>query len=93
MEQLLSQRISNARPSFIREVLKVADNPGIISFAGGLPNPTLFPVAALKQASAAILDEEGEAALQYTATEGHGGLRRWNAVEQRPGLRRHILRR
>ena len=83
MEQLLSQRISNARPSFIREVLKVADNPGIISFAGGLPNPTLFPVAALKQASAAILDEEGEAALQYTATEGHGGLRRWIAERYR----------
>ncbi len=83
MKQLLSQRISNARPSFIREVLKVAGNPGIISFAGGLPNPALFPIAALKQASAAVLDEEGGAALQYASTEGHADLRRWIAERYR----------
>lgn len=83
MEQLLSQRINHAQPSFIREVLKVAGNPGIISFAGGLPNPALFPVAALKHATAAVLDEEGAAALQYTSTEGHAGLREWIAERYR----------
>ena len=83
MEQLLSQRINHAQPSFIREVLKVAGQPGIISFAGGLPNPALFPVAALKEATAAILDEEGEAALQYTSTEGNAELRAWIAERYR----------
>lgn len=83
MEQLLSQRIRGSRPSFIREVLKLAGQPGIISFAGGLPNPALFPVAALKRAAAAVLDDEGAAALQYTSSEGDAGLRQWIAARYR----------
>ncbi len=90
MEQLLSQRINHAQPSFIREVLKVAGQPGIISFAGGLPNPALFPVAALKDATAAVLDEEGEAALQYTSTEGNAELRTWIAERYRTCQGLHI---
>ncbi len=90
MEQLLAQRIRHAQPSFIREVLKVAGQPGIISFAGGLPNPALFPLAALKQATAAVLDSEGEAALQYASTEGHAGLREWIAARYRARQGLHI---
>ena len=51
-------------------ILKVAANPEIISFAGGLPNPHLFPVKAIDQACQDVLREQGAAALQYAATEG-----------------------
>ncbi|MGL4717388.1 MAG: PLP-dependent aminotransferase family protein, partial [Aeromonas sp.] len=44
MQPFFAQRFEKVEPSFIREILKVATNPEIISFAGGLPNPHLFPV-------------------------------------------------
>ena len=60
-------------------ILKVAANPEIISFAGGLPNPHLFPVKAIDQACQDVLREQGAAALQYAATEGFAPLRQYIA--------------
>jgi 2-aminoadipate transaminase len=65
--------------SFIREILKVTQSPDIISFAGGLPNPALFPVEELAKTAQSVISEEGTAALQYATTEGHPPLREWIA--------------
>ena len=65
------------RPSAIREILKVTESPEIISFAGGLPAPELFPVEAAMMAAAVVLGGDGAAALQYSTTEGYRPLREW----------------
>jgi 2-aminoadipate transaminase len=65
--------------SFIREILKVTQSPDIISFAGGLPNPSLFPIHELADTARSVITEEGTAALQYATTEGHPPLREWIA--------------
>jgi DNA-binding transcriptional MocR family regulator len=69
------------RSSEIRELLKLIDRPGMISFAGGIPDPALFNVAAFSAAYGRILGDAaaGARALQYSATEGHPPLRRWIA--------------
>jgi 2-aminoadipate transaminase len=67
------------KPSAIREILKVTETPEIISFAGGLPAPELFPVAAIAQAAAECLADDGPAALQYGPSEGYTPLREWIA--------------
>ena len=74
-----ASRMAEAKASEIREILKVTQNPQVISFAGGLPAPELFPVDAVKKADAAVLDEDGMKALQYTTTEGYDPLRTWIA--------------
>lgn len=73
----LAARAANLPPSAVREILKVAESPEILSFAGGLPAPELFPVAAIAAAHARVLAEDGPAALQYSTTEGYGPLREW----------------
>src|SRR5678815_5944859 len=65
-------RMADMPPSAVREILKVAERPDILSFAGGLPAPELFPVDAIAQAHADVLREAGGAALQYSTTEGFG---------------------
>lgn len=67
--------VHQGKPSFIREILKVTAQPGVISFAGGLPAPELFPVTELAQAVSAALEEQGPAMLQYSASEGDPYLR------------------
>lgn len=69
-----AHRLDSVQPSFIREILKVTANPEIISFAGGLPNPDLFPVEEMATA-AQVLRDEGRTALQYSTTEGDPELR------------------
>jgi 2-aminoadipate transaminase len=64
-----------AHKSFVREILKVTEKPEIISFAGGLPNPRCFPVREVSDATQKVLSESGEAALQYSTTEGYLPLR------------------
>ncbi len=80
----LAQRAQRMNPSVIREILKVTEKPGIISFAGGLPSPQTFPINAFAQACDAVLRGRGEAyaqsALQYAASEGYGPLREWVAA-------------
>jgi 2-aminoadipate transaminase len=61
--------------SVIRELLKLTEQPDVISFAGGLPAPEMFPVEEFKQASEKVLAEHGAKALQYGATEGYMPLR------------------
>jgi 2-aminoadipate transaminase len=73
-------RISRLKASEIRELLKITEFPEIISFAGGLPAPELFPVDELVDVSARVLREEGRSALQYTTTEGYLPLREWIAA-------------
>jgi 2-aminoadipate transaminase len=70
----LARRAERMNPSVIREILKVTEKPGIISFAGGLPSPKTFPVSAFAEACAKVLREDGQAALQYSASEGYGPL-------------------
>ncbi len=61
--------------SAIRELLKLTANPEIISFAGGLPAPEVFPLREIEAASDRILEEHGTSALQYSTTEGYLPLR------------------
>jgi 2-aminoadipate transaminase len=75
MNWTLAARAEKMNPSVIREILKVTEKPGIISFAGGLPSPKTFPVAEFAEACAKVLREDGHAALQYAASEGYGPLR------------------
>ncbi|WP_078412445.1 aminotransferase-like domain-containing protein [Priestia abyssalis] len=75
MENKFAKRTHLAKSSETREILKVTERPEVISFAGGLPAPELFPVEALKDACNAVLNEEGAASLQYSTTEGYIPLR------------------
>ncbi|MBK7026698.1 MAG: PLP-dependent aminotransferase family protein [Polaromonas sp.] len=70
-----AKRAEKMNPSVIREILKVTDKPGIISFAGGLPSPQTFPIPEFAAACAKVLAEDGKSALQYAASEGFGPLR------------------
>ncbi|MCY1167062.1 2-aminoadipate transaminase [compost metagenome] len=80
MNWKMADRAEKMNPSVIREILKVTEKPGIISFAGGLPSPKTFPIAAFAAACANVLGSDGEAALQYAASEGYGPLREWVAA-------------
>jgi len=71
----LARRAKRMNPSVIREILKVTERPGIISFAGGLPSPRTFPIPEFAAACEKVLRDDGPAALQYAASEGHGPLR------------------
>jgi DNA-binding transcriptional MocR family regulator len=76
--QIFATRNDRMKASEIRELLKLLDQPDIISFAGGIPDPDLFPAEAFQQAFAAALTPENQAtALQYSVSEGYGPLRDW----------------
>ena len=70
-----ASRMDLLKGSEIRELLKLTAQPDILSFAGGMPAPELFPVEQMMEASRAVLEENGRAALQYSSTEGHPRLR------------------
>ena len=70
-----ASRMDLLKGSEIRELLKLTAQPDIISFAGGMPAPELFPVEQMMQASEAVLKENGRVALQYSSTEGYPRLR------------------
>jgi 2-aminoadipate transaminase len=67
--------MNNVPRSFIREIFKVTDNPGMISFAGGLPSADFFPALEIRESCVKVIDEEGRSALQYSNTEGYAPLR------------------
>lgn len=75
MDARFAARMANVHRSFIREILKVTQKPEVISFAGGLPAPELFPVGDLEKAAVKVIGTEGRSALQYSTTEGHPPLR------------------
>ena len=79
MEFKMARRMSDIKASEIREILKITERPEVISFAGGLPAPELFPVEAIKEVNRMVLDSDGAKALQYTTTEGFKPLREWIA--------------
>jgi 2-aminoadipate transaminase len=76
----LARRAERMNPSVIREILKIAERPGIISLAGGLPSPDTFPVEAMREATARVLRDAPREALQYAASEGYAPLREWVAA-------------
>src|SRR3972149_733707 len=73
--QRYAQRTQRMSSSMIRELLKFTAQPDIISFAGGLPAPELFPIEETKAATDVVLSEMGQQALQYSPTEGYVPLR------------------
>ncbi|MBN1184430.1 MAG: PLP-dependent aminotransferase family protein [Bacteroidales bacterium] len=76
-DSFLSSSCKNIPSSFLREILDLATQPGMISFAGGLPNPELFPVEPIKQALQKVLTEDGQNILQYSGSQGYLPLREW----------------
>ncbi|HEY1149151.1 MAG TPA: PLP-dependent aminotransferase family protein [Pseudoduganella sp.] len=74
-----SERAMQMQSSFIREILKVTQQPEIISFAGGLPSPATFPVEVMQKAFDKVLSTTGKTALQYGPTDGYMPLRQWIA--------------
>jgi 2-aminoadipate transaminase len=70
-----ADRMGSVHKSFIREILKVTQDPSIISFGGGLPNPSSFPILEISEAAEKVLRASGEDALQYSTTEGYLPLR------------------
>lgn len=71
----LARRMESLRASEIRELLKVTEQAGMISLAGGLPAPETFPAGELAAAVVRLLEERGPAAMQYSTTEGYRPLR------------------
>lgn len=78
-----ADRIHRASPSFIREILKVTEDPEVISFAGGLPNPVSFPIDALRDSAERAIHTGGSRLFQYAATEGYLPLREHIAEKYR----------
>src|SRR5690554_893344 len=74
-----SDRILNTPPSFVRNILKVAGSPDVISFAGGLPNPISFPIDALQQSITDSIEKNGASLFQYSTTAGYLPLREFIA--------------
>src|SRR6201993_1557195 len=70
-----AQRTKSVKSSIIRELLKLTQRPEVISFAGGLPAPEVFPVARFEEACHRVLATQASAALQYGPTEGYRPLR------------------
>ncbi|MFP4664385.1 MAG: PLP-dependent aminotransferase family protein [Bacteroidales bacterium] len=75
LNSIYSESAQGMKRSAIREILKLTQNPDIISFAGGLPAPESFPVDDIAKVSQKVLEEQGTAALQYGTTEGFVPLR------------------
>ena len=83
-----ARRIDAMKASEIRELLKLTARPDIISFAGGLPAPELFPVEEMKAAALAVMEESGRQAMQYSTTDGFPRLR--EQIAQRMGEKNGI---
>ena len=84
-----AQRTARLRASTIREMLKVTQQPDIISFGGGLPAPELFPTREIAECTTEVMESYGAAALQYGVTEGIPEMRSW--VAQRLANRLHAV--
>ncbi len=70
IHDIFAKRVAGVKSSAIRDILKLMSRPGIISFAGGLPAPELFPVKELSDAAVKVLSKYSSSALQYSTTEG-----------------------
>ncbi|MDR1961429.1 MAG: PLP-dependent aminotransferase family protein, partial [Gracilibacteraceae bacterium] len=93
MDYFFSDRISSLQPSAIREILKAASDPGVISLAAGNPAPEAFPRAEIAEITAEILSRDSTAALQYGISEGYEPLRlAVSALLRRQGIGRDFDR-
>ena len=86
--QIFAERVQQVPQSFIREILKVTANPDMVSFAGGLPNPSLFPLNEMEECAGLVFQKRGRQVLQYSETEGYYPLREFIAqrYQQKFGL-------
>ncbi len=75
INDFLSKNAKCMKPSPIRALLNIVNQPGIISFAGGFPNPETFPIEDLRKMMNEVLEEQGAKALQYGGTDGNAVLR------------------
>lgn len=75
MEYRFSDRVSNLKPSAIREIFKYASDPQVVSLSAGNPSPDAFPAKAIAEISAKVLAENPNSVLQYSVTEGYTPLR------------------
>ncbi|MDP3176306.1 MAG: PLP-dependent aminotransferase family protein [Spirochaetaceae bacterium] len=88
LEALYSKNASNMKKSVIRELLKLTQQPDIISFAGGLPAPEVFPVEDLRAAADRVFTKHAKVALQYGTTEGDNELKaRLIEFEEKQGVK------
>ena len=85
-----AERTNNMEGSAIRELLKLTQKPEVISFAGGMPAPELFPVAEMIEVSKKVLEESGRVAMQYTTTEGYAPLRKHLANRMNDKLKTNV---
>ncbi len=76
MEYKFSDRVSNLKPSAIREIFKYAADPEVISLSAGNPSPDAFPTKAIEEISAEVLKNNPVSVLQYSVTEGYAPLRK-----------------
>lgn len=81
MTWTLARRAERLNPSAIREILKLTEQPGIVSLAGGLPSADTFPVPEMAEACARVMRDTPREALQYAASEGYAPLREWVAAQ------------
>jgi 2-aminoadipate transaminase len=90
-QSLYSEGGKSIRGSAVRELFKVVQRPGMISFAGGMPAPELFPCEVVSEACTKVMRERGQVALQYSQTEGYNPLREYIAEVKMAelGLRAH----
>lgn len=86
-----AERTNNMEGSAIRELLKLTQKPEVISFAGGMPAPELFPVDAMIDVSKKVLEENGRVAMQYTTTEGYAPLREHLAKRMNDKLNTNVV--
>lgn len=70
MDYKLANRMDNVKPSAIRELLKFASDPNVISFGGGFPDPDIFPLEKLEGVFSTVISKYGKSALQYSSSEG-----------------------
>lgn len=91
MHWAISRRAQQLTSSAIREILKVTERPEVISFAGGLPSPATFPVAAMEQAVARVFADNPQGAMQYAATEGYLPLREFVARRHNVDVERVLI--
>lgn len=83
MQHTYAERVNHMENSAIRELLKIAEQPHIISFAGGLPAPELFPLSDIRESYAQVLGAGDPSVLQYGTTEGYLPLREEIAAQMR----------
>ncbi len=83
MSYRYAERMGKQHRSFVKEILAVTETPDVISFAGGLPNPSLFPVKELAEATDEVMSADGRVTLQYATTQGYAPLREYIAQRYR----------